>query len=114
MSGKSNLTVIKKQSDWGIYVWVTPEGGVLVNSNGDCLNIPARKGDIYAMNRIRQAAAHYGHTEGFPEFMAGVRRVTDEEHSEMLDRMKQGLIPSETDIGAWIDAKKGFDTHGGD
>jgi hypothetical protein len=44
--------------------------------------------------------------------MAGVNRVTDEEHSAQIDRMKSGLIPSETDIGAWMAAEKGFKKHG--
>jgi hypothetical protein len=26
--------------------------------------------------------------------------------------MKQGYIPSETDIGAWMDAGKGYQKHG--
>lgn len=76
------------------------------------MNIPAREGDLNAMAQIRQAAIHYGFPEGEPEFRPGVRRVTDEEYSEQLDRMKQGYIPSETDIGAWADAAKGMAAHG--
>jgi len=44
--------------------------------------------------------------------MPGIRRITDEEHSEQIDRMKEGYIPSETDIGAWLDASKGHKAHG--
>ena len=44
--------------------------------------------------------------------MPGVRRVSDEEHSEQIDIMKQGLIASETDIGAWMDAERGIKANG--
>ena len=82
--------------------------------DGNIMNIPAREGDISAMSQIRQAAIHYGFPEGQAEFRPGVRRVTDEEYYEQLDRMSQGLIPSETDIGAWADAAKGMNKHGAD
>jgi hypothetical protein len=46
--------------------------------------------------------------------MPNVRKVSDEEYSEQIDRMAQGYIPSETDLGALIDAKKTFDQFGSD
>jgi hypothetical protein len=64
------------------------------------------------MGKIRKAAEYYGAPAGKVEFMAGVTRVTDEEHAEQIERMKSGLIPSETDIGAWMAAEKGFRQHG--
>lgn len=109
----SKLTVIEKRREYGIYVWRTPDG-VVANEAGDIMNIPAHKGDLSAMIKIRNAAIHYGFPVGEAEFRPGIRRVSDEEYSEQLDRMTQGLIPSETDIGAWMDAERGFRTHGGD
>jgi hypothetical protein len=46
--------------------------------------------------------------------MPGVTRITDEEHSVQVDRMKQGYIASELDTGAWADAAKGLKAHGND
>lgn len=112
VDGKSKLTVIQKQSNHGLYVWMMPDGSLFGDSNGNIMNIPARPGDIEAMSKITKAAAHYGVSEGKPVFQPGIRRITDEEHSEQLDRMKQGYIPSETDIGAWIDASRGMKKHG--
>ena len=109
----SKLTVIEKQRVDGIYVWRTPDG-VVSNEHGDIMNIPARKGDLSAMAAIRSAAIHYGFPVGEAEFRPGIRRVTDEEYSEQLDRMSQGMIPSETDIGAWMDAERGQEVHGRD
>lgn len=110
--GDSKLTVIQKVGDHGIYVWKLPNGETVTDGNGNTMNIPARRGDIEAMNKITKAAYYYGFREGKPEFQAGVRRVTDEEYSEQLNRMKEGYIPSETDIGAWMDAAKGLKRHG--
>lgn len=106
------LTVIQKRGNDGIYVWRLPDGSVVSDGNGNIMNIPSRAGDIEAMSKITKAAAHYGYPNGRPEFQAGVRRITDEEYSVQKDRMKQGYIPSETDLGAWYDAAKGLKRHG--
>jgi hypothetical protein len=111
-SSKPRITVIEKQGEHGIYVWKTPEGKIVTDGNGNTMNIPARHGDIEAISKITKAAAYYGFPEGQAVFRAGQRRITDEEHSEQVDRMKQGLIASETDLGAWYDAAKGLRTHG--
>lgn len=110
--GDPKLTVIKKQGEHGVYVWKLPNGKLAGDGNGNVMNIPARNGDIEAMAKITKAASHYGFPEGKPEFKAGVRRISDEEHSEQVDRMKQGYIPSETDLGAWFDAAKGISRYG--
>lgn len=111
IDGKSKLTVIQKESDHGLYVWYTKDNKVL-GSEGNILNFPARRGDLRGIVEITKAAAHYGYPEGRAVWWPGVRRITEEEHSEQIDRMSQGLIPSETDIGAFIDAKRGLDANG--
>lgn len=111
VDGKSKLTVIQQEADYGLYVWYTKDNKVL-GSEGNILNIPARKFDIEAIAKISQAGAHYGYPDGHAVWWPGVMRIDDEEHSVQIDRMKQGLIPSETDIGAWADAAKGLRAHG--
>lgn len=108
----SKLTVIEKNRKDGVYVWKLPSGEIVGDSNGNVMNIPATKYDIEAINKITKAAAHYGFHEGKAEFLAGTRRVSEMEHSEQLSRMKEGYIPSETDIGAWMDAEKGLKANG--
>lgn len=110
--GDSKLTVIEKTGSHGIYVWQLPDGTIFGDGNGNIMNIPGRPGDIEAMSKITKAAAYYGVPEGKPVFKAGQRRVTDEEYSEQLNRMKEGYIASETDIGAWMDAAKGIARYG--
>ena len=106
------LSVIQKNRIDGLYVWRLPDGQLVQDSMGNIMNIPAKKYDIEAINHITKAANHYGFPEGKAEFMPGVRRVSDEEHSEQIDRMKEGYIPSETDLGAWMDAAKGIARYG--
>lgn len=112
MPNKPKVRVVENDSEYGIYVWKTETGKVFGDGNGSFMNIPARKYDINAINRITQAAAHYGAGPGKASFMPGVTRITEEEHSVQIDRMKQGYIPSEFDTGAFQDAAKGLNTHG--
>jgi hypothetical protein len=113
--GKPKLTVLEKNSDYGIYVWqMNHNGRAFGDGNGNVMNMPGRPHDIEAMSKIKKAAEHYGAPEGKVIFMPGIRRITDEEHSEQINRMKEGYIPSETDIGAWMDASKGNKVNGSD
>lgn len=111
-SSTPKLTVVEKESDYGIYVWKLPNGKLAGDGNGNVMNIPARQGDIEAMSKINKAAAYYGFEEGKAEFKPGVRRVSEEEYSEQVNRLKEGYIPSETDLGAWFDAAKGISRYG--
>lgn len=98
--GKARVTLIDKQYDWGIYVWKKANGKWFTDGNGNILNVPSFKNDENQLRKLREAAAHYGEPDGQPFFFAGMGRITDEEHSEQLDRMKQGLIPNMNDLGA--------------
>lgn len=103
--GESKVTILDKQYDWGIYVWQRENGKWFTDGNGNILNIPSHRGDEIQLYKLRQAAAHYGEPNGKPVFFAGMGRVTDEEYSEQVDRMKQGLIPNLNDLGAVKAAK---------
>lgn len=111
--GKTKITQIDKGTgqkamfgyEWGLYFWKLPDGHLFKDEEGRMLNIPSIKGDLNQMAKIRQAASHYGRSDGEPWFYAGVNRATDEEYDEQLDRIKSGLLPSLNDFGA-IDAAK--------
>jgi hypothetical protein len=67
------------------------------------------------MAQLKDAAKYYGDPgDGDAVFVPGLTRVTDEEYSEQLDRMQQGLIPSMNDLGAWHAAQQTFDKYGSD
>ena len=114
LPNKPKVSYVENDAEYGLYVWKTETGRIFGDGDGSFMNIPARKYDITAINRITQAAAHYGAGPGKAVFMPGVTRITDEEHSVQIDRMKQGYIPSEFDTGAFADAARGLKKHGND
>lgn len=102
--GKTKVTPIPKQGDWGLYVWKLPNGRILGDEHGNILNIPGKSNDIQAMAKLQAAAREFGYEEGTALFKAHISRVSEDEHAEQVARMKEGLIPSLTDQGAWYDA----------
>lgn len=98
--GKSKVTFLDKQYEWGIYVWKKSNGKWFTDGEGNILNIPSMKGDPSKLAEIKQAAAYYGEPDGQPVFFAGLNRVTDEEYNEQISRMQEGLIPNLNDLGA--------------
>ena len=111
--GKAKVTVVEPTGyNWGVYVWKRSNGKWFTDGSGNILNIPAYKGDENQLAKLREAAAHYGEPNGTPHFFPGTARISDEEYSEQIDRMKQGLIPSMNDVGAIIAAKQTLETYG--
>jgi hypothetical protein len=103
--GDSKVTVLDKQYDWGIYVWIKANGKPFTDGSGNVLNIPSHRGDGLQIEKLKKEAAYLGQPDGRPEFYAGMARISEEEYSEQLDRMKNGLIPNLNDLGAVQAAK---------
>lgn len=113
--GKTKVSVVEEPfSDYGIYVWQLRSGKVFTDGEGNALSIDSMRGDESRIALLRNEASWLGQPDGQAIFFANVRKVSDEEYSEQVDRMAQGYIPSETDLGALIDAKKTFDQFGSD
>lgn len=113
--GNVRRKVIEKDYDWGLYVYKKASGRWFTDGSGNVLNIPSMRGDITKITELKNAAKHYGDAgDGEAVFVAGLTRITEEEHSEQLDRMKQGLIPSMNDLGAWHAAQQTLNTYGKD
>lgn len=111
--GKTKVQVVEEPfSNAGIYVWVKPNGKAFTGGNNDPLSIESMRNDQSKIAELTRAAAHYGQSEGTAVFFANNRKISDETHSEQVDRMGQGLIPSMNDLGALIAAKKTIDEYG--
>ena len=111
--GNVRRKVIEKNYDWGLYVYKKANGKWFTDGNGSVLNIPSMRGDLSQIAKLRNAAKYYGDAgDGECVFVAGLTRISDEEHSEQMDRMKQGLIPSMNDLGAWKAAQDTVDVYG--
>ncbi len=111
--GKTRVRVIEEQfSQAGIYVWQLPSGKYFTDGEGNALSIESMINDTAKIKELTEAAAYYGQPEGKPVFFSNVRKISDEEYSEQQDRMAQGFIPSENDLGALIAAKATHDKYG--
>lgn len=105
---KHKTIEIPKMYDWGLFFWQLPDGHLFNDGNGNLLNIPASsKYDLDAIKKLRAAAAHYGQPDGKPWFKPGIKRATDEEYSEQMDRFKNGEILL-NDLGSVYDAQQGL------
>jgi hypothetical protein len=110
--GKSKATFIDKGYNWGVYVWKKSNGKWFTDGNGNILNIPSMKNDISKLAELRSAAAYYGEPDGEPVFFSGLSRVTEEQYSEQVERMKSGLIPNMNDLGAVHAAQQTLKAYG--
>ena len=109
----AKLTMMPKSSyAWGIYAWQKANGKFFTDGSGNVLNIPANKDDQNQIQKLEAAARANGEPDGKAVFFPGTARVTEEEYSEQIDRMKQGLIPSMNDLGAVIAAKQSLSQWG--
>lgn len=98
--------VIEKNYDWGLYVYKKANGKWFTDGDGSVLNIPSDKNDISKIAELKKVAMHYGDPgDGEAIFVPGLTRVSEEEYSEQVDRMKAGLIPNLNDLGAVQAAK---------
>lgn len=105
--------VIDKQYDWGLYVYKKASGKWFTDGQGSVLNIPAMRGDVSKIAELKKAAMHYGDEgDGQCIFVPGLNRISEEQYSEMKDRMNQGLIPNVNDLGAVYDAQQTLKAYG--
>jgi hypothetical protein len=113
--GNVRRQVIEKKYNWGLYVYKKSDGKWFTDGEGNVLNIESTRGDIAQITKLKNAAKYYGDDgDGEVVFVPGLTRISEEEHSEQIDRMKQGLIPSMNDLGAWKAAQDTMNKHGRD
>jgi hypothetical protein len=113
--GNVRRQVIEKKYNWGLYVYKKSDGKWFTDGEGNVLNIESTRGDIAQITKLKNAAKYYGDEgDGEAVFVPGLTRISEEEHSEQIDRMKQGLIPSMNDLGAWKAAQDTMNKHGRD
>jgi hypothetical protein len=113
--GKTKVSIVEEPfSDYGIYVWQLASGKFFTDDHGNALSIDSMKGDESRIALLRNEASYNGQPHGQAVFFPNVRKVSDEEYSEQIDRMQQGYIPSETDLGALVAAKQTLNLYGSD
>jgi hypothetical protein len=100
--GKMKITPVD-EVNWGMYCWIMEDGSIVMDDEGAYLSIPAVKGDIRAIKKLKEAAKHYGVGDGKPQFFAGHRPVGDEELQEQRRRLELGLVPDPHDLPAMME-----------
>lgn len=111
--GETKVQVVEENySNYGTYVWHKPSGKAFTDGDGNALSIESMKGDLSRVQELENAARYWGQPEGTAKFYPNMKKISDEEHSEQVDRMSQGLIPSMNDIGAVTAAKKTLEMYG--
>jgi len=110
---KPRIQVVEEQfSLFGTYVWMKPNGKPFMDSDKNVLSIEGMKDDKAKIKELAEAAKYWGQPDGRAVFYPNMKKISDEEHSEQVDRMNQGLIPSMNDLGAVIAAKKTLELYG--
>lgn len=111
--GDTKIQVIQENfSNFGTYVWHKPNGKAFTDGQGNALSIESMRGDQSRIQELQNAARYWGQGEGKAVFYPNTRKISEEEHSEQVDRMKSGLIPNMNDLGAVIAAKKTLQAYG--
>lgn len=104
-SKRRNLSVVDEMR-FGVYVWRMPDGRWVGDEDGNWLSISAEKGDVRRIQELTAAVRSYGIEEGAPFFLAGHRKIDDEEYERQKARMELGIIPDEYDIPALVEEMK--------
>lgn len=111
--GDTKISVIQEDfSDFGTYVWYKESGKPFTDGSGSVLSIEGMKDDKSRIKQLAQAASYHGEPAGRAVFFPNTKKISEEEYSEQLDRMQQGLIPNLNDLGAVIAAKNTLKAYG--
>jgi len=111
--GNTKVQVVEENfSNFGTYVWHKPNGKAFTDGEGNALSIESMKGDLARVQELENAAKYWGQADGTAKFYPNMRKISEEEHSEQVDRMSQGMLPNMNDLGAVIAAKNTLDQYG--
>lgn len=88
---------------YGVYIWRDGKGRAVVDADYNYMMIASKKDDAKKIRLLQQAAISHGVTDGYAEFHAGSRPVSDEEFEHQKMRQESGLVPDEYDLGNLID-----------
>lgn len=108
---KSKIQVVD-EAKYGVYLWQMPNGSFIADDEGNFLSITSMKGDLSRIAKLRNAVKAFNIEVGGPVFMAGRRKITDEEYEEQVARMNSGLIADPYDFGAIRDELRGRQQNG--
>jgi len=106
MDIKSTNKKFIEETNLGIYVWEMPGGKWIGDDDGNFLSVTSKKGNKTKIDALAREVRSYGINEGSPKFLAGSRKISDEEREEQEMRLRWGLTPDPLDIGEYKDSMK--------
>lgn len=101
-----NSKIQEEETTLGIYVWRMPDGRWIGDDEGNYLSITSIKGNKARIDLLAGAVKGFGIDVGEPLFLAGRRKIDDEEFEYQNQRLKWGLVPDPLDIGNYKDEMK--------
>lgn len=106
---KSKISTVQ-ETNYGLYVWLTAEGQVVMDDEQNYMCIASKEGDLHKIDLLRDAAKAFGVAEGGkPMFLPGRRKVDDDEYRRQVTRSILGLVPDEYDAPALRDELRFLD-----
>lgn len=103
---RTNVRVNNNETTLGIYVWEMPDGRWIGDDDGNFLSITSKHGNKDRIELLAKAVRSHGIYDGQPKFLAGRRKIDDEEFEYQNQRLKWGLVPDPLDIGVYKDEMK--------
>ena len=92
---------VEEETTLGIYVWEMPDGRWIGDDEGNYLSVTSMKGNRSKIDALVREVSSYGIYEGRPKFLAGRRKIDDEEYQYQQQRLAWGLVPDPLDIGVY-------------
>src|SRR4051794_19321705 len=92
-----------KETEYGLYIWMMPDGSVVKDEEDNFMCIASREGDFRKIKLLQDAAKSFGIEVGRAFFLPGRRKVDNEEFERQKARLEAGLIPDEYDAAAWAE-----------
>lgn len=103
---KNLKTSVVEETTLGVFVWEMPDGRWVGDDEGNYLSIQGFKGDKTRVNVLTEVVKGYGIHTGRARFLAGQRKINDEEYQEQIQRLNWGLTPDPLDIGEYKESLK--------
>lgn len=92
---------VEEETTLGIYVWEMPDGRWIGDDEGNFLSVTSMKGNKAKIDALAREVSSFGISEGRPKFLAGRRKIDDEEYEYQQQRLNWGLVPDPLDIGVY-------------
>lgn len=90
MRREPKTKIVHPNLPYGVLVWRLPDGRFLKNANGEYLSMEARKGDLNAVAKMRDAATYYGYPDGNTIFFPGRQKATQSEWEDAMEALIDG------------------------